>query len=360
MLLPETLKLHDTSRFEFHYIYFLPWKNQMETAISEAGGQVICYPAKNNIELIFKSKKVEKYCEEHQIDLIHCHLPWAGFLGRRVHQQLGIPVIYTEHNLQERYHPATKFINKWTFNFQNLAIGVSEDVSRSIKEHIDPSIAVKTLLNGVNTESFQRTGDPSVRKSLGIPYDAIVIGNVAVFRFQKRLKEWLQVVGELVKNNSDVYGILVGAGPLEKGVMDELERLELQDRIILPGLQTNVKPYFEAMDIFMMSSAFEGLPIALLESMSMECAVVATNAGGIKEVIRNTEDGLSCEVSEWKQLSGLCQELIQDRQLLQNYKIAARKRVVDAFSLEKLVGELEKEYETIHAESAIRKLEGAI
>src|SRR5690606_34744270 len=122
----------------------------------------------------------------------------------------------------------------------------------------DPNIPVKTLLNGVNTDSFQRTGDPSVRESLGIPVDAIVIGNVAVFRFQKRLKEWLQVVGELVKSNTEVYGLLVGAGPLEKEVKEELERLELQDRIILPGLQTNVKPYFEAMDIFMMSSSFEG------------------------------------------------------------------------------------------------------
>src|SRR5690606_13019958 len=110
------------------------------------------------------------------------------------------------------------------------------------------------------------------------------------------------------------------------------------------------------MDIFMMSSSFEGLPIALLEAMSMECAVVATNAGGIKEVIRNTEDGLSCAVSEWKQLPELCQELIKDRHLLNNYKMAARKRVVDSFSLVNLVGELEKEYEVIHIES-IRRVE---
>ena len=83
----------------------------------------------------------------------------------------------------------------------------------------------------------------------------------------------------------------------------------------------------------MMSSSFEGLPIALLEAMSMECAVVATDAGGIKEVIRNEQDGLTCKVEEWQKLSDLCQSLIDDPEKLENYKKAARKRVVKNFSL---------------------------
>ena len=58
------------------------------------------------------------------------------------------------------------------------------------------------------------------------------------------------------------------------------------------GLQTDVKPWLTIMDVFMMTSQFEGLPIALLEAMSMECAILTTDAGGIKQVIRNDEMGL--------------------------------------------------------------------
>src|SRR5690606_24136525 len=296
-------------------------------------------------KLILKANEVIRFCLENQIDLIHCHLPWAGFLGRIVHQRTGIPVTYTEHNLQERYHPLTRFINKFSFNYQNFAFGVSEEVSNSIRNNIKLNIPVRTVLNGVNTENFQKTGDQSGRESFGIPPEAVVIGNVAVFRFQKRLREWLQVFSEISHNNPKVYGVLVGAGPLEKEIREELKKLGLKDKVFFPGLKTDVKPYLEAMDIFMMSSSFEGLPIALLEAMSMKCAIVATGAGGIKEAIRHEVDGLTCKVEDWRKLSNLCQNLIDDPILLQHYKRSARKRVVESFSLELLVDELERVYQ---------------
>lgn len=345
MLLPETLQLHDREKFEFHYIYFLPWKDQMVSRIKETGGKVTCLKANNNINLILQYKKVMAYCKEHQIDLIHCHLPWAGFVGRLVYRKTGIPVLYTEHNMQERYHVATRTINKLSFNSQTLAFGVSDDVTRSINQNISPEIPVKTLLNGVNTESFVRKGDLALKRKLGIPENGFVIGNVAVFRFQKRLVEWLQVFNQIQERNPNVYAIIVGAGPLEEEVKEEMNRLKLQKRVFFPGLQTEVRPYFEAMDVFMMSSQFEGLPIALLEAMSMECAVVATDAGGIKEVIRNEEDGMTCDVEDWQRLSELCQVLIDDRGKLKAYQKAARQRVVDSFSLKKMVLQLEDYYQ---------------
>lgn len=350
MLLPETLKLHDRERFEFHYIYFLPWKDQMVQALEENGGMVSCFKAADNIRLLAKYKEVIRYCHAHKIDLIHCHLPWAGFLGRLVHRKTRIPVLYTEHNMQERYHWVTRIINKWSFNIQHLAFGVSEDVSSSIRKHIQPSIPVRTLLNGVNTDTFVRQGNREIKEGLGIPPQTIVVGNLAVFRFQKRLMEWLQAFKKLRDNNRGVHGILVGAGPLEEEIKNEVRRLGLEDHVRLPGLQTEVKPYLEAMDIFMMSSSFEGLPIALLEAMSMECAVVATDAGGIKEVIRNRKDGLTCGVDSWQELPDLVQELIDNPELLRKFKTAARDRVCQSFSLQKMVEELEKYYleEKIH------------
>lgn len=348
MLLPETLKIHDQTKFEFHYIYFLPWKDQMVLSIEENGGEVSCFEASNNIKILLRSNNVIKYCEENSINLIHCHLPWAGFLGRLIYAKTGIPVLYSEHNMQERYHIATKTINKFTFNSQSLALGVSEDVTNSIRRNISPKIPLRTLLNGVNTKSFVRSTNYNIRKEFNIPKDAFVIGNVAVFRFQKRLVEWLEVISEIVAKNDKAYGIIVGSGPLEKEVVLKLKSLNLEGKVFLVGLQTNVKPYFEAMDVFMMSSSFEGLPIALLEAMSMECAVVSTNAGGIKEVIRDGKDGLICDVNNWKDLVSLNQQLIDDPEELQKFKKAARERVINEFSLKVMVEKLEKYYVEFH------------
>src|SRR5688572_30725785 len=77
-LLTETLKLHNQDRFEFHYIYFLPWKNQLAESLALQGGKVTCIPANNNIQVILKVGSIVRYVKAHNIQVIHAHLPWAG------------------------------------------------------------------------------------------------------------------------------------------------------------------------------------------------------------------------------------------------------------------------------------------
>ena len=345
MLLPETIKLHD-KKFEFHVIYFLPWKNQMVETIEKAGGKVICFPASNNIKLLQQYAKVIGYCKRNKINLIHCHLPWSGFLGRIVHSKTKIPVVYTEHNIQERYHFATKFLNRLSFNSQSLALGVSNDVSQSILKNIKPEIPVQTLLNGVNTAHFRHDSifKEEIKRSYNIPENAVVIGNIAVFREQKAISVWLKAFKEILNIHPDVYGILVGAGPQDEEIKELVKNLKLEERLILTGLQTNTIAYFSAMDIFMMSSVFEGLPIALLEAMSSGCAIVSTKAGGVVEAIRDERDGLLCEVGDWECLAKKCSLLIQDSGRRDNLQKASRERVIESFSLNAMVEKLEENY----------------
>lgn len=345
-LLPETLKLHDREKFEFHYLYFLPWKDQIVESLLSNGGMVTCFAAANNFQIMLKVNEVVTYVREHDIQLIHCHLPWAGMMGRLVHRKTGIPVLYTEHNKQERYHFLTRWMNKLTFHWQTLVVAVSNDVSESIQKNINPEIPVRTILNGVNTDFFQRDSaiGSAMRKQLGIPEDAFVVGTIAVFRFQKRLKEWLEVFAKVSKDNPKVYGLLVGDGPLRMELLAHINKLGLENKIFMPGLQTEVKPYYSAMDVFMMTSVFEGLPIALLEAMSMGCVVATTDAGGIKEVVRDKMDGRLVNVEQWQQLSAIVSDLFRDEKVMLDLAKAARHRVVSDFSMKRMVGELEEVY----------------
>ncbi len=134
---------------------------------------------------------------------------------------------------------------------------------------------------------------------------------------------------------------------MEDEINAELKKLDLENKVFLPGLKSNVEPYFEAMDIFMMSSSFEGLPIALLEAMSMECAIVSTDAGGIKEVVRNNQDGLICSKDSLDDLKDLALELIADPVKLRLMSSNARKRVQTSFSLRVMVDKLEKYYKEL-------------
>jgi L-malate glycosyltransferase len=346
MLLVETLKLHQKDTFEFHFIYFLPWKDQLVDSLRSAGGKVSCFSSGNNVRIILKARAVAKYVRENEIDVIHAHLPWAGFVARIAGRLTGKPVLYTEHNKQERYHRLTFFLNKFTFNWQHTAIAVSDDVAASIHKNIKPAINVITVLNGVNTEDFQRdiAAGLSKRKMLNIPDGAVIIGTIAVFRFQKRLEEWMEVIKSLTVKFPLVYGLIVGDGPLAGKLFKKQSALGLENRIIMAGLQTDVKPWLSAIDIYMMTSVFEGLPIALLEAMSMQCAIVSTDAGGISQVVQNGKDGLLASVEEWQNLTGLCERLITDHTSREQFASNARLRVQKEFSLLRMVSNLEKIY----------------
>ena len=345
-LLPETLRIHDKNIFVFHCIYFLPWKNQLADEIIAAGGIVKNIPAVNNIRILLQAFRIARYLKDNKIQLIHCHLPWAGFVGRIVHLISGVPVIYTEHNKQERYQFITRLLNKWSFNFQSLVIAVSEDVKYSIQKNIKPSIPVQTILNGINTAKFHRNTDAGkrIRAELGIPVDAIVIGSLGVFRTQKRINYWLELFRKASTLNPSIRGILVGDGPLKLEIISQIKDLGLEDLVFLPGLQTNAVDWYSAMDIFMMTSSFEGLPLALLEAMSCECAVVSTNAGGISEVIENDISGIVVDVDLWKKLAFKVQFLLDNPDIRTRMGLAARRRVVNHFSIESMVNQLQTTY----------------
>jgi glycosyltransferase involved in cell wall biosynthesis len=348
-LLPETIRLHDKANFSFHCIYFLPWKDQMAKAIENEGARVTCFSATNNLLIFFQLGRIVRFIKKEQIQVIHCHLPWAGIVGRLAGKITGIPVIYTEHNKQERYHRLTYWLNRLTFNLQSRVVAVSNDVAQSIHRHIRPSVPIVTILNGVNTETFRR--DPAagsrLKKEMGIPDNAIVVGAVAVFRFQKRLEEWLEIIKPVMEKHKNVYGLLIGDGPLKEQIVSKRKELKLADRVFMPGLQTDVKPWLSATDIYMMSSLFEGLPIALLEAMSMECAVITTDAGGIKEVIRTGHDGLMVGVDDWKNLSASLMTLVEDASALHRFSKAGRIRVLEEFSLVEMVKGLEALYRNV-------------
>lgn len=349
VLLVEALKLHNQKRYEFHYIYFLPWKNQLVKPLQDGGGTVVNIPAGKNTAILFSVKKIAVYIKEQNISLVHCHLPWAGFAGRLLYKRIKIPVIYSEHNKQERYHFATRLLNKISFNRQSYAIAVSNDVAVSVKKNIRPHIPVKVILNGVDTNTFTRdhVEGGKLRKQYNIAGDTIVLGIIAVFRFQKRLKEWVNIFEQLLKSHRGLKAFIIGDGPLKNELLSYIESCGLQNDIILPGLQTEVKPWLSAIDIFFMTSEFEGLPVALLEAMSMECAVVSTGAGGISEVIRNNEDGFTVPVNEWREIIKPLSRLIENPGEIKIWGAKARARVQKSFSLAQMVEETENLYDEL-------------
>jgi glycosyltransferase involved in cell wall biosynthesis len=350
MLLPETLRQHDKQKFNFHYIYFLPWKDQMVSAIEKEGGTVVCIPARNNAAILLAVRKIAAYVRKHKIQLIHCHLPWAGMAARLVGKLTGVPVVYTEHNKWERYHKLTYYMNKLSFSYQQRVIAVSAEVANSIKTNYSKARPqVQVVANGADTVKYARaqTFERDIRKELNIPETATVIGITCVFRVQKRLETWLEIAQALHTKYPATYFIIVGDGPLRDEIHAKAKTLGTDKYVFFVGLQTETRPYFTAMDMFMMSSEFEGLPIALLEAMSMECVPACTTAGGIPEVIKDGVNGVLVPVQQPMQLVDRLSQLMQQPDQVAQMKQAARETVINSFSMKKMVAELEDIYNNL-------------
>ena len=106
-------------------------------------------------------------------------------------------------------------------------------------------------------------------------------------------------------------------------------------------------PYLSIMDIYLSTSEFEGLPIAMLEAMSCEVPVVATRAGGIGEMVQHGVQGFLTEIEEYGDLVKYSVQLIQDSNLHAQFAAAARVRVVEQFSMKRMVRELEEVYDSV-------------
>lgn len=350
VLLPATLRFHDTNRFEFHYIYFLPWKDQMVESIRLNGGVVVCVSARNNVELMFSYPRVLDYVITNKIDLIHAHLPWAGILSRMLKFRVSVPVIYTEHNRLERYHWFTRRVNVLTMRLLDRVIVVSQEVGVSVtKANSKMATKLRKVLNGVNVAEFDRRlfRASLFRTQFSVPADAVVVGTVAVFRVQKRLDRWLEVASQIHKKRRDVYFVLVGDGPERPLVEQKVMELGLQSRVVLTGLQVEVRPFLAAFDIYLMTSEFEGLPVALLEAMSMECPVVATAVGGVAEVIETGVNGVTVPFDDLTQLVEHVDRLILEPEIRESIGARARQRVSDSFGIQRTVAELEGIYEDL-------------
>ena len=350
-LLPETLRYADRERFTYGYGYFLPWKDHLVVELEAQDVPVTCFEARSNLQVLLAARQVKAHLEGWSADVLHAHLPLAGIVARIAGRWAGVPVVYTEHNVQERYHPITRWLNRATWGGQQAVVAVSEGVARSARTHNGTEVFIRTVPNGIDHEQYrvENTAAGPVRSSFGIPQEAPVVGTVAVFRTQKRLDHWLRVAQAVRTAIPGAHFVLVGDGPLRVDLEAQARTLALQDCVHFAGLQEDVRPYLAAMDVYLMTSAFEGLPLALLEAMAMQRPVVTTAVGGIPEVIMDGTEGFLLEEDDRKGLTTATHRLLTDGSLRTRLGTAARRTVVERFSVERMTAELEELYEEVAA-----------
>ncbi|HNP22942.1 MAG TPA: glycosyltransferase [Panacibacter sp.] len=217
-------------------------------------------------------------------DVVHMHLPVAGWMGIVAKLFCGkTNFVYSEHNLVNYYTKYNYYISGWVYGLFDCVIYVSHEVGEVInkvrKGWFYKTKKGVTILNGIDTEKFQCTHRSELK-----PSETLTIGLVARFRPQKRVDRWAEVAAAIHKINPGIKFLMVGDGPSDDLLRETITKLNMNGVIELPGMLSDTFAAYKKIDIFLLTSDFEGLPLALLEAMSCGCVPVVSNVGGIKQL----------------------------------------------------------------------------
>ncbi len=352
MLLVETLRVHKKEKYDFHFIYYYSSKGQLASELEGLGGKVWNIPAQTSFGVLLSFLKTWRLIQYLNPHLIHAHMPVTGFLARCIGKVTRIPVVYTEHYDIRKYHRVTTWLNKLNYSWNKVVIAVSDATATAIKSQFPSIKNLVTIPNGVNTAKFLRSTvslDPDLKGKKA--QNKVIIGTVAVFRRQKRLDLWVELAVELLKANPKFFFVIIGDGPENKIIRDQVIDSGFKDSFLFTGLISDTRSYLATMDIFLMTSDLEGLPVALLEAMSMGCLPVTPPVGGIQSLVKPNENGLFINPVEIALSAKVILDVLDNEACFRSMQESARETIVKNNSIDTMVEKLERIYEKVALEN---------
>ncbi|WP_148080073.1 glycosyltransferase [Roseimaritima ulvae] len=335
----------DRERFDYQIGYFLPWKDALVERLQQRQLPITCFDIPRGFSLR-GVRRIAQFCRQQQIDVLHMHLPMPGVMGRLAGKRADVPaMIYTEHNLWSRLNPVSRMINRLTFGMHDRAIAVSQDVADSMSRRYMERVQV--INNGIDCDAVRTlAGDrDETRDRLGIKADCLVVGKVANLTPKKNHELLIDAFADLHQAVPNSRLLLVGQfADREQVLRQHASRRGVQDAVIFTGPSTEVPQLVAAMDVFAMSSNFEGLPISLLEAMSLGKASICTSVGGIPQVVRDGQDGFLVDAGDRIGFAAGLKRLAQNRQLRCDLGASAAAHVREAFDIRAMVAQVEQVY----------------
>lgn len=300
---------------------------------------------------ISKWKIVKEYLRQQSIDLVHAHGTRASSNVLWAARSLKIPVIYTIHGWS--FHQDQSLLvrtvrvlgEKFLTRRSALNISVSKSNQESGKKVIRDFESI-VVNNGIDRKKFNPDSQfPDIRAELNLPKDKTLVLFIARFTSHKQPLALIEAFKEAVKLHPSMHLLMVGDGDQKEEAVRIIEAQGLKNDITLVGFRQDVSAVLAAADIFVLPSLWEGLPIGLLEAMSMGKAIIASKVDGTIEIVHHEENGLLIDTKEL--VPGLTRALIglsQSAPLREQYGRKAIETVRDRFNAENMTRQIEKLY----------------
>lgn len=303
---------------QVYCIFGKPLRNHLEKEIQEHGVKIVFIDK----ELGFSIKAVftlYKELNKFDPDVVHTHLmgcmyvtPWIFF-----HK---VKMLHTLHSIPEAENRniIRRLITRFLYKTKKaIPIAISEENRKLISEYYNLKLEnVEVINNPVIISKYHHSENDKKIRTL------ITVGRLSKEKNQQML---IQAFYEVKKINLEVKLVIVGDGVERKKLEEKVQNLNLNDSVTFVGNVTDVENYLCNADIFLLSSIYEGIPLAILEAMAAELPIIATNVGGIKDIVTN--NGILVSSGNVEEMKKAILKLVENPKLIKEMGLNSRLNV---------------------------------
>jgi L-malate glycosyltransferase len=268
-------------------------------------------------------------------DIVHCHLFASNWLGKPLARFFGVPIVISHDHCNDSFRTGSSLV-QWIDGLANRFADRIFAVSGSIRDYLVkvenvPSERIRVVLNGIPERPTIERRDCS-RK---------LIGGAGRLVPQKNFERFLRIAQTLQKIDSSYQFVIAGSGPLDQLLRKRASEFDVQVEWL--GAQPSLDQFFRSIDLFLLTSDFEGLPMTVLEALQCGVPTAAMAIDGIREEFRD-EIALLDPAASDLEIGRRVHALLQDRKELAAQIQRGIELVSRRFSARTLIGEIEHDY----------------
>ena len=343
----------DAELFESHTICFSENAEAYAAGLREAGlSAETCAMDRYRINPggdLRALQHVRRVAKKRQADILICHGSKAGFIGRAVGLLDGIPAIYRQASMpflrrvQGQKAPYYWLLEHLAGRLGGTLVAITEHARRETRDrNVVKDRAIRVIRTGIDTDRFRPNGlRQEVAAELGLDPARPIVGWLGRFEPQKAPMDYVEALLQVAPRHPDAQFVMAGEGRLRGEVEALATSGQLPMNVQLLPWQADPARAFQAMDVYALSSLWEGLPLTLLEAMACGCAPVSTTVDGCAEAIGTDGAGILVPPADPAAMAVALDRMLSDANFRQSCSDAARARVLQLFDRRRMVGEWE-------------------
>ncbi len=329
---------------DYHNIIACPPQSPLAERAKDAGLKVFPVNMRGEWDLGAVCK-LRKIIRKNSIKIVHLHSPHAHALGLLAAKSGGNCKVVLSRRVD---FPIKKNLpSRLKYSKVDGVIAISERVKRVLLADGLSEEKIDVVYSGIDMDRFQDTKGDYLISELALNRNSLRIGNIAALAWHKDHKTLIAAARVVIDEFPQAVFLIAGEGPLREELEILVKKLDLQEKVKLLGFRQDIPEILSIFDIFVLSSSWEGLGTSLLDAFASRVPVIATNVGGIPEIVRDGVNGILVPPGDPKALSRAIISLLKNKDLAGRIAKEGFHLAKEKFSVERMARDTKKIYDRL-------------